>query len=211
MCGRRSMSRILSSRWLASCSAMTLPANPAPTTSQSYTRDYSFGPPGGGAERRKRVASERQFVGERRLDQSDHLRPGSVPRHFRQAPIDWVEPIGHPFGQRQRCRGFLDEIRRAIGDPHRVEMAPAMHDIDDWGRNYRLSGCKVFWRLGRADKTRRFVQRERHHRRVPVRYIRRERRVLLAAEIVDVWRSRQGFGVDFDHRAYQDQLPVWPR
>src|SRR5215218_2622493 len=121
MCGRRSMTRTRSLRWLARRSASTLPAKPAPTISQSYTgllRRYDIGRRGRGRARGLSEAFEHQLV---------HRRPGLVPGAGGKVPIHPRQP-GLPRTLEQRL-GLAHRLERGLGDLDEPLLAVGAYDV----------------------------------------------------------------------------------
>src|SRR5262245_17835805 len=156
MCGRRSISKICSLRWLASCWAMTLPAKPAPTMSQSNTSFLPRNDGSGSASRRLRQQT---------IDLPAHRRPSSIPGNLRQMGIDLAQPvIVRAFEQEP---GAGDEIVSARGNLDETLLAIGAHHVGN-GRRYdghaRREELRCF---RRADETGGFVDGEGHDAHIP--------------------------------------------
>src|SRR5688500_14703134 len=97
------MTSTLSPRWLASRSARTLPAKPAPTTSQSNMdgRSVAIG---------ERCGRNGDFL----LHEIVHGRPGRVPRETAEMTVHPVQPFGLRPGE--QTLGFRHHVRRGRGD-----------------------------------------------------------------------------------------------
>src|SRR5829696_4074738 len=173
------MRRTRSLRWLASRSAMTLPAKPAPTISQSYMRLLR------GCERVDGDRGARAIRLAGRLEhQPVHRAPGLVPRAYGEMPVDAREPgLLRALEQALRLAHHLERRLRDLNEPL---LAVRPHHVRDRRRHDRHAGRKELRRLGRADEARRLVQRERHQADIPARQIARKVRITLSREPMDV-------------------------
>ena len=190
---------------LASRSASTLPAKPAPTIkpivhrSRLLRRSWR-------RTRSGRRSSPRAAVG----DQLAHGGPGPVPGAVRRGA---GRPAGEPGGPSAGPAAASQRVRRprrGVGDLDqalaRRRAAPRRGSaVETTGQ----AGGEELGRLGRADEPRRLVERERHQADVPARQVARQLGVALRRRASGCWRAAAGVaGIDLHHRADHHELPV---
>src|SRR3954452_2645842 len=138
MCDRLSTISTCLSAWLASRSARTAPANPAPTIRKSNPRI-------GGSH----------FGLDSFLDQRVHVCPGAIPRRLRQELIDALQPGAPGLGRRLvLVQGRFDGCNKlvdAVGAADQSPLPLGADDIMDRRRDGRLAAREILGRLRRAD------------------------------------------------------------
>ena len=144
---------------------------------------------------------------EHALDLGLHGLPRPVPRRLAEDRLDGrlVDAVG------QRGLDRVHEARGVVADQHEPTLAVRLDDVGDGRRDHGLARGQVLESLRRADEARRLVERERHQRDIPPGDVRRQVRVLLRAEVVQVRALRKRLRVDLRHRTDDHDVPVGPR
>src|SRR3954466_149139 len=204
----------------ANRSAMTLPANPAPTTTMSWLisrlprsqagrrnagRDREAADGLRGTTSHRAPLAPRPPLedgGDERVDGC----PRAVPRPLREQRVG-CSPVTNEI-RLERALARREEALRAIADLDEALPAARIDHVGDARACDRETRGEVFGRLRRADEAGRLVVGERHDPDVPAGEVGRQLAIRLRPEVVDVRRVRERRGIDLDDRPEHDELPV---